>query len=150
MSKQWKPTHSLFLSRILVMAVFGLLIALLFCIPLITEWYDSVSGQEPIALVLNISLYLSDAAGFAAAFFLHRLLGNIRKQEIFVDANVTCLRVIAWCCFGLALIFFALGFWRSLAWMITFAAAFFGLIMRVLKNVFQLAVEMRKENDYTI
>ncbi len=150
MSKQWKPTHSLFLSRILVMAVFCLLIALLFCIPLITEWYDSVSGQEPIALVLNICLYLSDAAGFAAAFSLHRLLGNIRKQEIFVDANVTCLRVISWCCFGLALVFFVLGFRRSLAWLITFAAAFFGLIMRVLKNVFQLAVEMRKENDYTI
>lgn len=150
MSKQWKPSHSLYLSRILVMVVFGLLIGMLGWIPFITEWYDTVSGHPPIRILLNIILYLSDAIGFTAVFYLHRLLNNIRKQEIFVDSNVTCLRVISWCCFGIAILFLLLGFWRSLAWMITFAAGFFGLIMRVLKNVFALAVEMRQENDYTI
>lgn len=150
MSKQWKPSHSLYLSRLLVMVVFCLLIGMLGWIPFLTEWYDAVSGHPPIRLLLNIVLYLSDAIGFAAVFHLHRLLNNIRKQEIFVDSNVTCLRVISWCCFGIAVLFLVLGFWRSLAWLITFAAGFFGLIMRVLKNVFALAVEMRQENDYTI
>ncbi len=150
MSKQWKPSHSLFLSRTLIIVVFIGLIALPFCIPIITEWYDAVSAQAPIATLLNIVLYCSDAVGFVAIWYLNRLLNNIRKQEIFVEANVTCLRAIAWCCFGIAAIFVVLGFWRSLAWLITFAAGFFGLILRVLKNVFELAVEMRKENDYTI
>lgn len=150
MSKQWKPTHSLFLSRILVLVVFCFLIAAIGIIPICTEWYDAVSGQEPIAWILNICLYLSDAIGFTAIFQLHRLLNHIRKQQIFVEENVTCLRVISWCCFAIAAVFLVLGFWRSLAWMITFAAGFFGLIMRVLKNVFALAVEMRQENDYTI
>lgn len=150
MSKQWKSSHSLYLSRILVIVVFCLLIAMLGWIPLMTEWYDTVSGHPPIRPLLNTILYLSDVIGFAAVFHLHRLLTNIRKQEIFVDSNVTCLRVISWCCFGIAVLFLVLGFWRSLAWIVTFAAAFFGLIMRVLKNVFALAVELRQENDYTI
>lgn len=150
MTKQWKPSHSLFLSRTLTVVVFIGLIALPFCIPIMTEWYDAVSGQAPIATLLNIVLYCSDAVGFVAIWHLNRLLNNIRRQEIFVEGNVTCLRAISWCCFGIAIIFTVLGFWRSLAWLITFAAVFFGLILRVLKNVFELAVEMRQENDYTI
>ncbi len=150
MSKQWKPSQSFFLSRVLTLVVLITLIALLFCIPIMTEWYDAVSGQVPIATLLNIVLYLSDAVGLVAILSLNRLLANIGRQEIFVNQNVTCLRVISWCCFGVAAIFLVLGFSRSLGWMITLAAGFFGLILRVLKNVFELAVEMRKENDYTI
>ena len=60
------------------------------------------------------------------------------------------LRIISWCCFGIAALFFVLTFFRMLALIITFAAALFGMIMRVLKNVFELAVELRQENDFTI
>ncbi len=150
MSIKWSQPKSLFLTRILIYVIFCMLIAGIVIIPICTEWYDAVSGQPPIAMVLNICGYLCDAIGFVAIIQLHRLLGNIRKQEIFTEKNVTCLRIIAWCCFGIAIVCGVLGFWRSLAWLITFAAGFFGLLMRVLKNVFSLAVELRQENDYTI
>jgi hypothetical protein len=39
---------------------------------------------------------------------------------------------------------------RFLAVLPAFAAIMFGLIMRVLKNVFEEAVEIKSENDFTI
>lgn len=150
MSIKLPQSKSLFFTRILIYVILCMLIAGLVIIPICTEWYDAVSGQKPIATILNICGYLCDVIGFVAIIQLHHLLNNIRKQEIFTEKSVTCLRVISWCCFGIAIICGVLGFWRSLAWLITFAAGFFGMLMCVLKNVFSLAVELRQENDYTI
>ena len=41
-------------------------------------------------------------------------------------------------------------FWRFVAFLIAFMAAFAGLIIRVIKNLLEAAVELREENDYTI
>ncbi len=147
----WTQSKSLFLSRILVKVVFVLLIAAIFCIPVCADWYDAVSGHaDPVFLPLCIVLYLSVALGFVLDLSLHRLLHNIAKQEVFTDANIRCLRVIAWCCFGVAILFAVLAFWRPLVMIVAFAGAFFGLILRVLKNVMEQAVRLREEQDYTI
>lgn len=150
MMTRWTAPKSLFLSRILVKVVMLLCVAALFCIPICTEWYDAVSAQEPIAPLLNVCGYLCIGIGFLAVWQLDALLRRIHAQEIFVEKNVSALRIISWCCFGIAVVLLVLSFWRMLAFIVAFAAAFFGLIMRVLKNVFALAVELRQENDFTI
>jgi hypothetical protein len=114
------------------------------------EWYDRVSGSDKIFIPLCMTLYSTLIPGFVVAFSLNKLLLNIRKELIFVDQNVTILRVISWCCFIVSIIFLCFGFLREFAFLISFAAAFFGLILRVLKNVFEQAVAMRVENDFTI
>ena len=81
---------------------------------------------------------------------LGRLLHNLNRDRIFVTQNVTCLRIISWCCFGISLVFLGLAWFRSLGLLVAFAAAFFGLILRVLKNVFARAVTLQEEADYTI
>ena len=53
--------------------------------------------------------------------------------------------------FAAILIAFAvMALWRYLFFLPAFFAVMFGLIMRVLKNVFEQAVEIKSENDFTI
>lgn len=150
MTMKWTSDKSLFLSRVLTLALLVLAAAALFCIPIITEWYDAVSGQDPIRTVLNICLYLSDIIGIFAVWQMKKLLDNVAKQAIFVAENVTCIRLISWCCLAVALIWLVLTYWRLLAFFVAFIAAFAGLVLRVMKNLFAMAVELREENDYTI
>ena len=150
MKLKWTSDKSLLLSRTLTIVVLVLAAAMLFCIPIITEWYDAVSGQEPIHVVLNIALYLSDIIGIAAVWMLYRMLRNLAREQVFVEDNVRSFRVISWCCFAVAAIWLVLTYWRLLAFFVAFVAAFAGLILRVMKNLLAMAVDLREENDYTI
>lgn len=150
MNIKWTSERSLLLSRALTWAVLILAGSALFFIPVVTDWYDAVSGKEPIKLVLNICFYICDAFAILAVWELNVLLTNISKQELFTDRNVKCVRIISWCCFGVAAVFCVLTFWRLLALMVAFIAAFVGLILRVVKNMLAAAKELREENDFTI
>lgn len=152
----WNKTKSLQLSIILVRVLFVFIPALMCCVPVITEWYDAVYGEGiglldgRVAVPLSICLYLAAVCGLVCLWALHRLLLNIRKDEVFTAQNCKCLRLISWCCLLAAIPFGVFGIWRSLSFVVALAAAFFGLILRVLKNVFDKAVELKEENDYTI
>lgn len=150
MQRKWNSEKSLFLSRVLTLATLALGIASLFCIPIITEWYDAVSAQAPIHVVLNVVLYLSAMLAIFALWQLKTMLDRFAKQQVFVTENAACLRKIAWCCFGVAAIWLVLMYWRFLAFFVAFIAAFAGLLLRVMKNMLEAAVKMREENDYTI
>ncbi len=156
-------SKSLTLTGILVKVVFVLLVAALFCIPVCVEWYDTVSenmytgwetalaGQSQSAyLPLIIGLYASVATAFVLIVELDRLVSNIRKGNVFINANVKILHVMSYCCFAIAAIWMAITYWRLLAFVVCFAAAFFGLILRVIKSVFEEAVSLREENEGTI
>ena len=150
MNIKWTKERSLLLSRALTWAVLILAAAILFLIPIITQWYDDVSAKEPIMPVLTAAFYIADILAIIAVWELKTLLANISKQELFTDRNTRCVRVISWCCFGVAAVFAVLTFWRLLALLVAFIAGFVGLILRVVKNMLAAAAELREENDYTI
>ena len=150
MNLKWTSAKSLLLSRCLTIATLMLGIVSLFCIPVITEWYDAISGEEPIHIVLNIILYLSAILGILSLWQLLMLLNRLAKQQVFVAENARCFRLISWCCFGVAILWLVLTFWRFLAFFVAFIAAFAGLLLRVMKNMLETAVELREENDFTI
>ena len=81
---------------------------------------------------------------------LLRLLFNIKKDEIFINANVKYLRLISWCCFVVAIITFVGGVFYVPFLLIAVAAAFVGLMLRIVKNIMQNAVEINEENELTI
>ena len=147
MSEQPK---SLFITSALVKIVFVIFIAASFFIPWAASWYDSVSMQEPIFWPLCICLYLTLVPAFILIFCLNRILSNVKTGAVFTAGTVKMLRVISYCCFAAAVIFAVLGICRLLALLLCFAAAFVGLLLRVLKNVFQQAVLIREENEFTI
>ncbi len=152
----WNKTKSLQLSIILVRVLFVFIPILMCCVPVMVHWYDvNYSGgagllSGSVYWPLSICLYLAAICGIVCLSALHRLLMNLKKEEVFVAVNCKHLRVISWCCILAAIPFGVFGIWRFLSFIVAVAAAFFGIILRVLKNVFDKAVELKEENDYTI
>ena len=83
-------------------------------------------------------------------WLLWRLLDNIRAGRVFIPQNVQLLRRISWGCIAGALICLASGLYYVLFFVIAACAAFMALIVRVVKNVFQQAVLLQEDADYTI
>jgi len=95
-------------------------------------------------------LYLCCIPAMAALICLHILLGNIKKEDVFIEKNVKLLRVISWCCFAAAsILIFAVQYYLLLG-LTAIAIGFIGLILRVVKNVIEEAVHLKTENEFTI
>lgn len=153
--KIWTSKMSLILSRVIVWVL-----AVIFAAATV---YATVSlfttKWGPIALVWDFCLdpvafytafYLCAAFAFTALFYLNRLLKNIAEDRIFIEENVKILRILSWCCYFVGIVMAVYSFEAYPFVIIAAAAAFFGLIIRVLKNVFAKAVEIKEENDGTI
>ena len=121
----WTMDKSLKLSRLCV-AVFSALLAAL-CIS--GPWFwKAVLYRESIAWLYLAVTYSSAVPAALVLFCLHRLLKNISAEDVFCEENVRHLRTMSFAA----------------------AAAFVGLMLRVVKNVFAQAVAIKNENDYTI
>ena len=142
-----KQNYSVMITSILVKAVFVLIIVCCIFAPFIVRIYDNrifaLFGMS-VYLPTIITLYL------AAVIALDRLLSNIRQGKVFTSGNVKILRLISYCCFAVSVIFIYFSILRPFAWFVVIAAAFFGLILRVIKNVFEQAIVIKEENDFTI
>ena len=108
-------------------------------------------------IMFIIFFYIALIPVTAADVLLIRLLGNVRRSEIFTASAVSKLRCISWCCFAECLILMGggIGFFQSFGFprtflIFAFAAAFLGIVLRVVKNVIEEAVAIKSENDYTI
>ena len=153
----WNSEKSVRLSIFCTRLVMVLLAACAVLLPRMMEWYgDTRQGAyaqlyaEAHSLPLMIVLYLCCIPAASALVCLDRLLCAIRKGDVFVERNVTLLRILSWCCFAVALLFFVAGRFYVLFFAAGAAAGFIGLILRVVKNVIQQAVLIKAENDFTI
>lgn len=149
-------TKSLFLSRILSAAATAIIFLMLFFVPAVSSWYEDaavgygVFDKYNIFLPMCIVIYFCEAMALAAMWSLNVLLGNINKGEVFTPKNTSCLRRISWECMLAGFSLLVLGLWRFVFVFGALLAIMFGLIMRVLKNVFEKAVEIKSENDFTV
>ena len=125
-------------------------IACLFLVPQLARWYDMYSNKESIFTQLVVLMYLAMIPAAIILIRLNTLLSNIRSGQIFEHDNVNCLRVISYSCFIIAVIAAVMIYWRILAFVVVVAFGFVGLLLRVLKNVFEQAVLLREENDLTV
>lgn len=159
----WNRKHSVMLSIVVCFAVAAALTVALFIGPwAIRNWFIFIrgwSGAEPnlqqLLLVFKITFYPCAVFGYVTLYSLIRLLFHIRREDIFIHQNVTYLRRISWCCFAVALITLVVGVLDFNSFTVPFiavaaAAGFVGLMLRVVKNVMQAAVEIREENELTI
>ncbi|MGL5513243.1 MAG: DUF2975 domain-containing protein [Sporomusa sp.] len=96
------------------------------------------------------SYYALLVPALIALICLYCLLANIGGGKIFVRSNVRYLRWISWACYVAAFIsIISVCYYRPYI-VLAGAAGFMGLILRVVKNVFEEAVYIKEENDYTI
>ena len=146
----WSKDCSVLLSKGLIIIGFLMTLSIIPFVPEIAGFYDTISGDEPVWLQFTVVVYVVLAFVIMLLFILFRLLNNISKKVIFVSQNTKYLRIISWCCFLIAGILIVLGIWVTWSVLIAFVAGFMGLILRILKNVFEEAVSIRQDNDYTI
>lgn len=105
---------------------------------------------KTLGQVMGICVYIGCVLGLTALAQLIRMLVNIYRDRVFIKENVSALRCISWCCFAVSAVAIYGGFSYFPFFFVAAAAAFVGVILRVVKNVMQSAVSLREENDLTI
>lgn len=148
----WNKDKSLALSRICVLLFSLCLIAGCIGAPWLFGIFIKTVGpylDNKLTLFL-ITVYTSAVFVAVALYNLHCLLNNIRKNIVFEKCNVKCLRHLSWCCLAAGMIYLLSGFYFAPFWVLAVMALFMSLILRVIKNVFAQAAELKEENDYTI
>ena len=149
----WNSSKSLTLSIVVTHVV---IVALMLLAALVPFLHDTLlfKGTYLYAsksfLAACPFLYGSTITALIILFTLRKLLLNIKKQNVFTRENVSLLRAISWLCYATALILVAGSFTTSTFLIMGLVAGFFGLIIRVVKNVIAAAVELKEEADYTI
>lgn len=154
----WNKDKSVILSITVCFILVALLTLLLFVGPwAVKVWlieYRGMKAQSPVTqnLCTLFSLCFYPCAPFAylTLYSLLRLLFNIKGEDIFTLQNVKYLRRISWSCFAVAGITLVGGIYYLPFLFVTVAAAFVGLMLRVVKNVMQSAAELKAENELTI
>ena len=154
----WNRKRSVTLSLTVCFLFVTILTVALFVGPYAVKWwfilYRGWSETKPalaeMMVVFKWCFYPSAVFAYIALYSLIKLLFNIKKDHIFIAQNVKYLRIISWCCFGVASITLVCGILYIPYLAIFIAAAFVGILLRVVKNVMHNAVEIREENELTI
>lgn len=152
----WNSNKSIMLSLVVCFAVAVMLLLGVAFLPILIKMYFGdfdVNYDHRLFLMYHsvlICYYICLLPAFTALYSLIRMLFSIRREEIFTDGNIKRLRLLSWCCFAVAFVtVIGFMFYRPLI-VISIAAGFIGLIIRVIKNVMCSAKILREENELTI
>ncbi len=126
-------------------------IALLFAIPFILDWYSSVRALSKAEyLAILIAFYACAVPVLIALWKMDALLRSLLMAEIFVHENVRRIRTVQWCCFAVGVICIpAACIYYPLCFMVVIMG-FLSLVIAVLCRVMDEAVSLREESDLTI
>ena len=149
---KWNDDKSLLLTRVCVWLSAAALVLLCVSAPWLFSWFI----QKRLILppqsrdYFLVTTYTVAVPAVVTLYMMNRLLANIRKEEVFTEKNTRYLRGMSWCCLAAGLIFLVSSFYFLPFFALCADAVFMALILRVIKNVFAQAEEIKKENDYTI
>ncbi len=109
--------------------------------------YTEMSGWQVYFLT---TVYVGCVPAALLLISLFCLLRRIERGDVFITKNVESLRHISWYCIAGAVIS-AVSVIYYFPWiMVAVAAAFMGLIVRVVKNVVARAVSLQDDANFTI
>ncbi|MBR3843926.1 MAG: DUF2975 domain-containing protein [Clostridia bacterium] len=154
----WNRDRSVTLSIVVCFIVVAILTIALFVGPwAIQLWFHLYRGwninsfaMAKMLILFAACFYPCSVFGYLSLYSLLRLLFNIKQENIFIRQNVKYLRRISWCCFIVAIITLIGGVFYIPYLFVAMAAGFVGLMLRIVKNILQSAVEIREENELTI
>lgn len=118
--------------------------------PILDTMYDIAAVKPQYMTYFLLTVYVGSLFGWICLYKMYTLLKNLQKGDVFTHQNVTLLRTISWCFAGAAAVAFISGFYFRVFFLVAVCAAFMMLIVRIVKNAFQQAVEMKDELDLTI
>ncbi len=127
------------------------LVALMFLLPAILDWFSAFRHLEHWQRILVIVSFCCCVAFIGWALWnMDRMLRNVIAGEVFVRKNVCAVRQVRWCCGVVSLIcaVAALAYLPLVA--LAVIMAFLCLTVSVVVQVMDAAVTIREENDLTI
>ncbi len=78
------------------------------------------------------------------------LLIRVRKGLVFTPKSIGYVRFVSWGCLLLALLCVSVSYVLPTMLLVSLAAVFLGLCLRVVKNVLEEAADIKAENDFTV
>ena len=149
---KWNNNQSIILTQVLLILFAIALLALDIFMQPVLNWYLMLRniGDLSLKVAMTITLYVSSAFAWLILIDMWILLRNLQKGRVFVEQNVTILRIVSYGFVALAISTFVGGFFYVPFFFVTVAAVFLTLIVRIVKNAFAEAVQMKSELDLTI
>ena len=148
----WNGKKSICLTKLCVLVFTAMLIGTDLSAPWLVQRLLDFSRADLVGkeVYFLLTIYSGSVPAAILLFCLFRLLHRIELEQVFIAINVKYLRRISWSCFAGAIICFA-SMPYYFPWVfVAVAAAFMGLIVRVVKNVIAQAVELKDESELTI
>ena len=113
---------------------------------------SSAAGSPEMFRILPFTLFwlCFSVPAWIALRQLRKILLCFRKNRVFEAETVRHMRIASWCCFGASAVCLFGGAFFPTLFIPSLAAAFMGLIVRIVKNSFDAAVRMKDELDLTV
>ncbi len=148
----WSNRNSIFLTKAVLLFFVAGYLAVVFTCPLLTEQFVrfSISAKGISRWLFTATIYLAALPVGLLLWQLWQLLCAIGLEQVFTGDNVRRLRIISWMCFLVSLICFLSMLYYVFWGILAACLAFMGLLIRVIKNTFQQAKELKEEADFTI
>ena len=148
----WNNRRSVLLSQFCVLLFSAVLLAVVVFAYSLVSWLISFSQAElqGTEIYFYATIYLGSMPAALLLYSLFRLLQRISARQMFLQENVDLLRRISWSCFAGSAVCFVSTLYYFPWLLVAVPAGFMGLIVRVVKNVVALGVELQREADYTV
>lgn len=149
---RWSSNRSILLTKLFILFfIAGYLAAVVFA-PYLVEHYLLYGFIRPdkYKWLFVSTIYSCSIPMGVLLWSLYSLVGNIGQEEIFTPSSIRKLRIISWMCFLMACFCLCAVSYHIFWFIIALCLIFMGLLIRVIKNVFVRAKEIKEENDYTI
>lgn len=148
----WNNEKSITLTKICI-GIFSIvyILVLVSCPWLVRQFTThSLSARGKDTFFFMATIYTCAVPLGLILWDLYHMVVRIGEDKIFTGENIKSLRHIGWMCFLAAVICFISAAYYIFFIILAACAAFMGLLIRVIKNTFVRAKELKEENDYTI
>ena len=136
---------------IIFTTVFALAMAFLtVSIPWLVPFLCIIMEHEGIEAFMTVIAYISLPAGWGAVVLLYKILFNVKKKKVFVPENVKYLNILSLLCIYVGIVC-AVAMFKYFGFLFVGISAFFiGLVIRIVRNIIEEAIQIKEENDMTI
>jgi hypothetical protein len=149
----WNKDKSVVLSQVCIVVFAILLAAADIGAYWLVSWFMGVSralGGLRDGYLLLATVYSCSVFAWILLMNLWKLLTNIQRGMPFEMTSVKYLRISSWCCAGVCAICLLGTLYFIPLILVSVASGFMALIVRIIKNVFEQAIAMKTELDYTV
>ena len=137
---------SIAFTTLFALAMAFLTVSIPWLVPFLCEIMEYQDIEKPMTVVA----YLSLPAGWGAVVLFYKLLFNVKKKKVFITDNVKYLNILSVWCFYVGVVS-SFAMFKFLGFLFVGIAAFFiGLILRIIRNIIEEAIEIKQENELTI